>query len=365
MEQEIRQAIARTLVPDAKLPTQSVNAEAHELYLQGRYWFNRRSPANLWTAIDFYNQALARDPVDPEAYLGLAEAYVVLGANDQAPAHEVFPKARAAARRVLELNGDAAGAYTTLAHIASFYDWNFPKAQKEFQHALQLAPSLAEAHHWYGLALLYQGHFNEAAQKMEAARDLDPLSLLPSLALARVYFYGQDYDRSLNLSRELLRYDARYALTHDSLGQAYEWKGDYRQAIAEFQQYETLSDSDPDAVLNLAETYARMGDRRHALQLVDELRHNQAGYVPSYGYAEIYAVLGDKDEAYRWLQSSVDQHSASCMLMLVDPAFRDFRVEPRFQQLLRRTGHPAASPEGLMTAQLRSPNATQDGSLER
>jgi TolB-like protein/Flp pilus assembly protein TadD len=346
MEQEIRQAITRALMPDASTaPSGRVDAEAHDLYLQGRYWFNRRSVANMWTAIDFYNQALARDPVDPEAYLGLAETYATMGANDQAPAAEVWPKARAAAEKVLELKGNAAGAHTTLAHIDFFHDWNFPVAEKEFQLALQMAPSMAEAHHWYGLALLYQGHMNDAVRQMEAARDLDPLSLLPSLALARVYFYERDYDRSLNLSRDLLHYDVRYPLTHDSVGQALEWKGDYQQAITEFVQYETLSDGDPDAVLNLAEAYALMGDRRRALSLVDQLRNHQGSYVPAYGYAEVFAVLGDKGAAYHWLDSSVEQRSASCALLLVDPAFRDFRSEPRFQELLRKTGHPAA-PEG-------------------
>ncbi len=347
VEEELRQAVARTLAPDANPAVARVDAEAHELYLQGRYWFNRRSPANMWTAVDFYNQALSRDPIDAEAYQGLAEAYVVMGVNDQAPAREVFPKARAAARRVLELQGDGAAAHAVLGHVDAFYEWDYAGARKEFQQSLQLAPSLAEAHHWYGLALLYHGQLSEAAREMEAARDLDPLSLVPALALARVYFYGKDYDRSLKLSREMLHYDVRFPLTHDSLGQAYEWTGDYKEAIAEFEQYQVLSGGDWDAVLNLAETYARMGDRHRALQLVDQLRNNQQGYVGSYGYAEIYAVLGDKDEAYRWLQSSVDQHSASCMLMLVDPAFRDFRGEARFQGLLHTTGLlPLPAPEG-------------------
>lgn len=347
IEQQIGGAIAHALVPDASLPSERVSAEAHELYLQGRYWFNRRSPANMWTAIDYYNQALARDPVDAEGWLGLAEAYAVLGANDQAPAQEVVPKARAAARRVLDLNGDEASAHAILGHIDAFYDWDFPAAKKEFLQALELAPSLPEAHHWYGLALLYQGQLNEAAGQMEAVRDLDPLSLQGPLLLSRVYFYAQDYDRSLNLSRDTLPYDLRFALTHDSMALAYEWKGDYKHAVAEFERYEALSDGDPDAVLGLAETYALMGDRRRALTLVDKLRNSQGTYVPAYGFAEVFAALGDKDEAYRWLDSSVDQHSASCVLLLVDPAFRSFRGEPRFQQLLRRTGHPAtAASEG-------------------
>ncbi|MGB9029076.1 MAG: tetratricopeptide repeat protein [Acidobacteriaceae bacterium] len=346
IEQQIGGAIAHALVPDASPPSGRVSTEAHELYLQGRYWFNRRSRANMWTAIDYYNQALSRDPVDAEAYLGLAETYAVLGANDQAPAEEVFPKARAAARRVLDLNGDEASAHAVLGHIDAFYDWDFPAAKKEFLEALQLAPSLAEAHHWYGVALLYQGQLNEAARQMEAVRDLDPLSLEGPLLLARVYFYAQDYDRSLSLSRATLPYDLRFALTHDSMALAYEWKGDYQHAVTEFEQYETLSEGDPDAVLGLAETYALMGDRQRALSLIDQLRNHQGTYVPAYGFAEVFAALGDRDEAYHWLDSSVDEHSASCVLLLVDPAFRSFRGEPRFQQLLRRTGHPATLPQG-------------------
>jgi TolB-like protein/thioredoxin-like negative regulator of GroEL len=348
VENEICDSLARALVSGANAQVRSVDAQAHELYLRGRYSLNRRSPSEVKTAINFFNQALAHDPLYADAYLGIAESYAILGANDQAPASLVFPQARAAARHALDLNGNSAEAHATLAHISEFYDWDFPLAEQEFQRALQLDPSLAEAHHWYGLALLYQGRLSEAAQQIQAARDLDPLSILPSLALARVYFYGGDYDRSLQLSREMLQFDDQYSLTHNSLGQAYEWKGDYRQAISEFQQYEVLSKGDTDALLNLGETYALMGDQNRALGIVGNLLQDKSRYVSPYGYAEIYAILGNTQQAYQWLETSVNQHSASCMMLLVDPAFRKIRDQPRFEEFLRRTGHPAEAPRDIL-----------------
>jgi tetratricopeptide (TPR) repeat protein len=339
VENEIDRAIAGRLVTSGASKGRAIEPRAHEAYLQGRYWFNRRSPAELWRAIGYFNQALERDPVYAEAYLGLADAFAVLGANDQAPSQDVFPKARAAAERALELDDGLGEAHATLAHVVSFYDWNFPRAEQEFKRAIELRPNYAAGHQWYGLLLMYQGRFDEAAKELNAAKDLDPLSLVIPLGLGRVYFYSGNYDRSLELSRSLLRYDDNFALTHDSLGQAYQRKGDYKRAVEEFQKYLRLSGQDPDALMNLGETYALAGEREQALGILRQLQSLRLGYSSPYDYAVIYASLGDKEQAYRWLDKSVEEHSSSCVLMFVDPAFRSFHSDARFQQLLRRTGH--------------------------
>jgi len=321
---------------DAKRP--SLDQREHELYLRGRYCLNRRTARDEWKAIDYFNQALEVYPLDARSYLGLAEAYVVLGANDQAPASQVYPKARSAAQRALELDKGLSGAYATLAQISLSSDWDAGSAEAKFKQALELNPNYAIAHQWYGMLLLLERRFDQAGHEFRKAQDLDPRSLIIAVDLGQLYAYMGDYDAAIEQAHKTLLYDANYVQAHELLGFAFRQKGEYAEAIEEFQKYLLLSGRDPDALRELGVTYAVSGQREKAVAILRELEALKMGYTSPYSVASVNAALGNKDQTYQWLETAISQHSSSCLQLSIDPAFDAFRSEPHFQKLLRLVG---------------------------
>jgi TolB-like protein/Tfp pilus assembly protein PilF len=315
------------------------NAEAHAFYLQGMYWYNHRSPSDEWKAIAFFNQAIDREPLYARAYLGLALAYAVQGVNGQAPPGEAIPKAREAAEKALQIDPKMGEAQAVLAHIQASYDWNYGAAEKGFRQAVSANPSFVTAHHWFGLMLMYQGRFAEAEREYGKARELDPLSPVFPTLLCRLYLYAGRYDEAIKLGEDGSRDNPSFPLPHYALGQVYLYQGKFNQALAEFEKYYELSDHDPDGLTNLALAYALMGNHPKALELLNQINDPRTGYSSPYNSALIYAGLGDKEQAYAWLDKAIEARSPSAIQLLVDPAFRTLRPEPRFQQMLRRTGH--------------------------
>jgi tetratricopeptide (TPR) repeat protein len=336
----IASALTQTLagMPAAGATRHVADPEAHELFLRGRYWWNRRSIADILKAVHYFNQALAHDPVYAQAYLGLADSYSVMGANEQGPPQEVFPKARAAVEKALQLDDSLSEAHATLAQITFYYDGDSPGAEAEFHKAIVLNPSYATAYQWYGLLLLYNGRFDEAVTQFKRAQELDPLSLIITADLGRVYFYAGNYEAARQVAERMLNYDPDFALTHDSLGQVYAWTGKYKEAIDELQRYYALSGHDPDALVLMAQTHALGGQREQALALLRQLQDPKSGYISPYSFASIYACLGDRPQAYEWLEKAFREHAVGLLALAVDPAFRNFRSEPRFQQLLKKVG---------------------------
>jgi TolB-like protein/Tfp pilus assembly protein PilF len=313
--------------------------EAHELYLQGEYWWNQRSPSDEWKAIGYFNQAIDLEPVYARAYLGLAEAYVVLGVNNQAPPDEVLPKASAAAENALQIDAGLGEAHTILAHIRFTYDWDYPGAESEFRRAIDTTPDFAPARHWYGLMLMYQGRFGEAEQEIGHAEELDPLSpILPALR-SRLDLYAGKYDAGIEICRDALRGNTDLAMPHYALGQIYLYQNQFHQALDEFEKYYELSGHDPDGLTNLAMVYAHMGNRAKAMELLGQIEDSRTGYSSAYNYALVYAALGDKESTYEFLDKAIAERSPALIQLLVDPAFASIRSEARFQEMLRRTGH--------------------------
>jgi len=313
--------------------------EAHELYLQGEYWWNRRSPSDEWKAIGCFNQAIELSPLYARAYLGLAEAYAVLGVNNQAPPDEVLPKARAAAEKALQIDPGLGEAHTILAHIRFAYDWDYAGAEIEFHKAIDSTPDFAPARHWYGLMLMYQGKFDKAEQEIRHAEELDPLSpILPAL-LSRLDLYAGRDQAGIQICQDAMRDNPGLAMPHYALGQIYLYESQLNLALTEFEKYYELSGQDPDGLTNLAMTYAHMGNRAKAMELLKQVEDSRTGYSSAYNYALVYAALGGEEQAYASLEKAIAERSPALIQLLVDPAFRSMRPEPRFQQMLRRTGH--------------------------
>jgi len=314
------------------------DAQAHEMYLRGRYWWERTMGADQWKAVNEFSQAIARDPLYARAWLGLADAYAVLAIDEQAPPEDLIPKARAAAEKALELDPNLGEAHATLAHIRFFYDWDDRGAEEEFRKSIQLDPNDATARHWYGLMLLYTARFDDAERETRRAEELDPLSPVLPAVLSRIYLFSGNADEAIRILRAAIPHDPKYAVTHDALGQAYREKAEYGQALEEFNQYVRVTNGDPDAWMNLAQTYAQMGDRAKALEIMERMQKPGSGYVSPFNFALVYAAIGDKAQMYAWLDRAIQVRAAACLTLKVDPAFRPWRSEPRFQELLRKTG---------------------------
>jgi len=347
VEDEIKQTIAGALrihLARGEQPVERrrfVVAEAHELNLRGRYWLNRRTPRDLYKAAEYFNQALEKDPAYAQAYLGLAEAYAVLGANDQATPRDALPKARAAAQQALGWDSSLGETHAVFAWLTLLDQWNSQLAERELRQALALAPNYAPAHQWYGITLMVQERFSESIREFEAAQSLDPLSLVLNTDEGVVYYYSGKQDKAIQVAQQVLAYDANFADAHLLLGMAYERQREFHAALDEIQEYLRSSDRDPDALMKLGVTYAHLGDRGHALQMIAEMQRLGTGkYVSFYYIADVYAALGDREEAFRWLARALDQHSSACLLLAIDPAFEHLHSDVRFKQATVKVNLP-------------------------
>jgi serine/threonine protein kinase len=313
--------------------------EAYQLYLKGRFYWNKRTGEALAKAIEYFNQAIEKDPGFALAYAGLADCYVVPATR--MPPREAMPKAKAAAMRALELDETLAEAHTALGRVLGVYDWDWPSAEKEYKRAIELNPRYAIAHQWYGGWLQVMGHHNEAIAERKLAQELDPLSPIVSFELGLAFYYARDYDQAIKQFQKTLELEQNFPPPQQFLPACYEQKGMYDEAIAGFKKtIPPLGGSEWSLTRGgLGHTYAVLGRKSEALAVVAELKQLSAqGYVPATSIALVYAGLGDKDQAFAWLEKAHEEHSFQLQNLTVEPRWDSLRSDPRFASLVRRVG---------------------------
>jgi len=311
------------------------NTVAYQLYLKGRYNWNKTTEEGLKKAIDFFNQAIEKDPSYALAYAGLADAYTSLDWYGVLSTKEANPRAKAAAIKALEIDETLAEAHASLAAVRQ-YEWDWAGAEREYQRAIGLNPNYAVAHQWYGVYLAYMGRMDEGIAEMTRAQELDPLSLAINAQLGFLFYLARRYDQAIEQCQRTLEMEPGYEEARIYLAWIYVQKGMYEEAIA---QYQKLKGDIPDVLAMLGAAYAVSGQRGKARDVLAELKEiSQRRYVPPVFVAAIYTGLGDKDQAFAWLEKAYEDRDESFVGLKVLPLFDPLRSDQRFADLLRRMG---------------------------
>src|SRR5436305_1481586 len=346
VESEIAKAVAEKLKAKltgtaehvlASRPTE--NPEAHQLYMKGRYFWNKRTTENLKKAIDYFGQAIGKDPAYALAYSGLADVHAVLPYYAATPPKDDAQKALVAARKAVELDASLAEAHTSLAN-ALVLNLQFSASLPEFQRGIELNTNYATAHHWYAEQLQNDGRFDEALAEIKRAQELDPLSLVINSVLGSILSVAGQDDEAIEQLRKTIEMDPAFDLTHWFLGQAYENKGQLAEAIAQYEKATQLN-SDPAVQASLARAYALAGRKEEARKILDKLTTaSRQGYIPAYSLAVIHLSLGDKEEALRLLEKSYEDlapfDTGVYGSIKIDRRLEPLRGDPRFQALVRK-----------------------------
>jgi TolB-like protein len=319
------------------------NPEAYQLYVKGRYYWNKRTNADLKTSISYFNQAIDKDPNYALAYAGLADAYGVLS-NFGGVSTDVIPKSIAAGEKALELDPTLARPHALLGANDMQYTWDVAGGEAEFKKALELDPSDATAHQWYGEALAYMGgRAQESMDEVNRAHQLDPLSPIIVHAQGEAYFYNRQFDKAIEVEKNLLADNPNFAPAYGGLGYSYWGQHKYSQAIEAYKLAGKLADDK-----NLTEIAAAMEEAfrsggwpaalRKAIEVSLAQRKANTEYVSPYGIAQDYADLGDKDHAFEWLNTAYQEHDIYLFVMRTDFTMDSLRSDPRYAEMVRKVG---------------------------
>ena len=315
------------------------NTEAYQLYLKGRYYWNKRTPEDLKKGIGYFQQAIDIDPNYALAFAGLADSYIIFGNFGLLPPKEVYPKARGAAQKALEIDGNLAEAQVSMAFVKALFEWDWQGADAGFKRAIELNPNYGPAHQWYGVYLAGAGRLTEAVAQAQRAQEVDPLSLTINSVVGWMLYFDRQYDRAIEQEKKTLEMDPNFVLSYHYRGMAYEQKGMYPEAIADLQNAVTLSGSRTTVLGPLGHAYAIAGRRSEARKVLDEVMQLRArAYFPSYEIALIYTGMGEKDQAFKWLDKAYEERSPWLIHIRVDPRFETLHSDPRFADLVRRVG---------------------------
>jgi len=347
----IKQAIAQEVTAKLKLKLSSEeqrrlvkrdssNAEAYQLYLRGRYFWNKRTPDGIKQAIDQFQQAIQRDPPFALGYTGLADSYIALTFYNFAAPHETMPKAKESALKAVALDDTAAEPQASLGNILVNYDWNWSAAEKAFKRSIELKPDYATGHEWYAIHYLTAtGRLEEAVQEMKKALELEPASLIMNTFMGATLYYAGRYDEAVDQCRRTIEMDPNFAVAHWHLGLAYEQKQVFDAAIEEFQKAVSLSGGSPLMKAALGHAYAKSQKKDEANKILGELNElSKQEYVSSYEVATIYVALGDNEKAFQLLEKAYAEHSFHLVRLNVSPHFKAISSDPRFQDLVHSVG---------------------------
>ena len=347
VEGEVAQAIAAQV--RIKLTPEQVkmvagqrltNPEAEDAYLRGRYFWNKRTGEGFKTAIEYFNQATAKEPAYAAAYAGLADSYLLLGGYNFVPQNQSIPKARAAAQKALQLDGSLADAHATLGLIAMNYDWNWAEAERQYRQAIALNPSYATAHHWYAEYLTAVGRFDEGLAEIGVAEQLDPLSVIVSGDRCKFLYFGRKYDSSIKLCQATIEMDPSFVMAHNWLALAKIEKGMFAESIGELERVRARDDTRYSTAL-LVYAYAVAGRRSEAERELERLKQDsKQRYMDPANFTMVYLGLGDKEQTFAWLEREYMEHSVGLTSLKVNPAYDPLRSDPRFADLMRRIALP-------------------------
>lgn len=321
--------------------TMGTDAVTRELYLTGRYHWDKRTPDDLNKAVDYFSQAIARDPNYAPAYVGLANCYSLMREFAAMPSNEAFPRALAAAKKATELDGSSAEAHNALALVTFYWNWDVDGAEREFRRAITLDPNYVTAHHWYATFLMVLGRYSEALQQIDRARQLDPAST-PILAdRALILFHQGDRDQAISLLHQLAASQPDFYSTHRYLSHLFLDNGDYQNYLEEAGKAAALSrNADEMAIVRAAENGYRSGGRMEMLQSILRLqkKYFEAGRMPAYYIAKTYGRMGNSDEALRYLKISFQRHEVDFLAIRVDEALTGLHDNASFKQLVEEAG---------------------------
>ena len=346
VQDAISEQVARALQPDltgeeagriAKRYT--TNADAHHAYVRGRMFWNKRTGKDLKEAVVHFQEAIAKDPKYALAYAGLADTYSLLSDYNVARPDESYPKAKEAALKALELDGELAEAHTSLAYANMYYYWDWGEVENRFRRATALNPNYATAHQWYSEYLAAMGRFDEALVEIRRAKEIDPLAPVLNAGEVWILYFARRYDEAIELGRKLAEIQPEFAEVHEYLKRSYDQKGMYREAITARQMRRKLAGYDPAETPALkSAASAQTPDDYWAKRLEQELEDEKREGAENFDMAEINAQLDNKDQAFEWLEKAYRDHDYLMIYLKVAPNLDPLRSDPRFVDILRRMG---------------------------
>ncbi len=348
LQSYIAQAIAREikiqLTPGAATRIASAGAvspQAHESYLRGRYFWNKRTEDALRKGIGYFEEAIAQEPRYAAAYDGLSDSYVMLACRGVLPARDTFQKARQAVLTALDIDTALGEGYATLAHLR-LHDWDWTNLDEDFQRALELNPGHAFTYYWYGEYLMAMGRVDESIVMVTAAHEMDPLSPGLSAAFGMILYLARRYQDAVECLRRAVDLDAGHFLLHLRLGLVYVQTGSMELAIEEMQTAVTLSGRSTETLTGLAQAYGAAGKRDAMRAVLAELEQPaDRRYVSPYNMARVHAAAGDQAQAFGWLERACEERNPDLIELASEPVFDELRRDPRFGELLRRVGWTA------------------------
>ena len=316
------------------------NVEAYQAYIKGRYFWNKRNNDGLRRSVDFFKQALDLDPTYGLAYAGLADAYALLVWQGEFPQSQLIPQATAAATRALELDPTLAEAHASLGFVKFWYGWDFIGAESEYRRAIELNANYATAHHWYDEFLVLMGRFDEGELQLGIAQKADPLSVVVNLDIGKMFFFWHQSDRAIEQMKATMRLDPDFPTGRLFLAMAYNQKGLTEEAISELRKAVDMTGGFTTFRAVLAYVLARAGRTAEATAILDELKTlAQKQPVPSFQIALIYTGLEDIDQAFTWLDKAFDEHDPFLVYIKADPNFESLRSDERFPKLLTKMNY--------------------------
>ena len=346
LSREISEKLRLRLTPEERqrlTKRHTENANAYQLYLKGKYHWNKRSPEGIQRAVEYFQQAVDTDPAYALAYAGLADSYNIMSFFNMVPPRSAMPKAKASAMKALEIDSGLAEPHISLGYASFTFDWDWPAARTHIDQALALNASAVLNHTAYPFYLTVSGRPEEAVSVAQQALDRDPVSASFSHNLAVQFHLAGQFDKAIEEGRRTIELDSDIAIAHDVLAMSFAAKGMYREALLEMERAIALSPASAVSLGNLGYVRARLGQRSEAQHIVEQLdAASRERYTPALAFAAVYSGLDEKDQAFTWLDKAYEERCNRLAYLKNESTWTGLRGDPRFDDLLRRIGLPAS-----------------------